>query len=91
MKKKWICIIGATVLAPICSAVLVGVISFIGFCIVGISSIVGSYIDQMDTFFPVFHMVFMGGLFLIASVFIWIPLYQHCKKHKSKKLKKNIG
>ena len=71
--KNWKCIIGATVLAPICAAIGL-MIGYSGIWILENVPIVKYII------FVVAVIVCLGILFLI-----WLALFDHCKKHWQKK------
>ena len=68
MKRKWICIIGAALLAPICMALLMFVI--MGMCWV---------VDR----FVILQILIVGGAGLGTLVFVWWILYIHCEEYRS--------
>lgn len=68
--KNWKCIIGATLLTPICIGVFVGLI--VGWF----------WIMKM---FPIIALTVVGLGILFYGFIIWTGLFDHCKKHWQKK------
>ena len=70
MKKNWKCIIGATLLTPICGAIIVGLKIGLALIMTSIQIIVW-----------IFACIIGLGFFLA----LWVGLYDHCKKYWKKK------
>lgn len=71
--KKWICIIGATVLTPICLGVLVGFVMSLCWLLDNYR-IVETIVVSIEILFLVF-----------VSIVMWMVLHEHCKEYWEKR------
>ena len=70
MKKNWKCIVGATLLTPICMCLFLAL---------------GSGLTWLVKNVVILQWIVLVGTALILLIFIWCVLFYHCKDHWDKK------